>query len=275
MLRLIMVPVMSCLVTLVTMLTNATSVAQFNAESVKQLGAGSSISESATNVAPTDEPKEAISLSVWILTLAESATEESTALAANEQSGDLTEELSDKLHDKANNLPAVVGTREDVRALIGRLKVAGLLQKSREVRIQTLNGQTAVAQMGTDQPSITATQINDRGTTNNIMMRSVGTIVSVTPRIDTEGAIQVGFEYNSTRLEQSTDIALAEFEGHKPMMASFTVNQQSTTVVRLKSGSAVLVWSDATRESDGSETGGETQMIILAAEVVPSAEQGG
>src|SRR5262245_14800452 len=62
----------------------------------------------------TDEPRDAIALTVWALTMSNSSSPESDALVGN-------------LVDKANKLPTIVGTAEDVRELVGRLKAAGLL----------------------------------------------------------------------------------------------------------------------------------------------------
>ena len=62
------------------------------------------------------EPTESVALTVWILTIADSANPPA-------------DELSSKLAERAGNLSQVVGSIGDVRELVGQLKVAGLLRK--------------------------------------------------------------------------------------------------------------------------------------------------
>lgn len=236
------------------------------------------------------EPLETIAFTVWDLTIADSSAPE-------------TDELVGKLIDKANNLPTVVGTPDDVRELIGRLKAASLVRKLREFRLITTDGQPASVQSGTDRPSVIATQVSQMGAgrtarsrtnielqpaapapapaepptpepfvTNSIQMRSVGTQVQLTPRIDAASGIVVQFNYTSSDLERSPNVTLSEIPGRKPLMADYLTTCQVQSAVRLKSGTAVVVQSDTMRSADGETPTGRTQLLILAASVQPVLE---
>ena len=214
--------------------------------------------EPAPPEAPSDEPKQSIAISVWMLTL-------------TSPSGPEADELTSQLHDKANNMPAILGTRDDVQKLIGRLNVAGMLRKSREVRLLTVNGHPANSQSGADEPRIVATNVSDQGQMNSIQYQSVGTIVRATPRIDTDGAIQVSLVYNSSDITKSDDVAISRPVEGKEMMADVTTKHQIETIVRVKNGTAALVWSNVTDDLSR-KAASEIQMIILAAAVDPQTE---
>jgi hypothetical protein len=55
-------------------------------------------------------------------------------------------------------------------------------------------------------------------------------------------------------------------------MADLIATQQVETIARLKSGMAVLAWSDATSDTAADHVAGETRMILLAATVLPTLE---
>jgi hypothetical protein len=242
----------------------------------------------------TSEPRDMIALTVWDVTIASSTGPES-------------DELVGKLIDKANNLPAVIGTADEVRDLVSRLKAAGVLRKSREFRLLATNGDPAYAQSGASQPSVTGSNfttispsMSGRGSrranfeapapnatpaplpneppapepivTNSIQYRDIGTVVEVIPRIDTSGAVVVQFTYNSSDVESSPDVALAVIPGRKSTMADRIVTSQIRSTARLKSGTAVVVQTDAAHSSDGESSTGRTQLLILAASVQPALE---
>jgi hypothetical protein len=200
---------------------------------------------------PSGETRQAIALTLWTLTITDAE-------------GPEADELEGALRDKAKSLSGNVGSVGDVRELVGKLKVAGLLKKYREIRLMTVDGQVAAAQAGADQPSIVGTNFSDRGNTNVLQMRAVGTIVRAIPRRDTEGNIQVGLDYSCSSVTKSDRVNIAEMADSKPLAADVVTNTQVSTLVSIAPGEAVVVSGDATVDA----TGDETQLIILAAEIV-------
>jgi hypothetical protein len=237
------------------------------------------------------EPRDTISLNFWDLTISNSAGPES-------------DELVGKLIDKANNLPTVIGTVDEVRDLISRLKAAGVMRKSREFRLLATNDQPVYAQSGASRPSVIASNFtpsaSGRGgrratfeapapnptpaptpneptaseliVTNSIQYREIGTVVEVIPRIDASGAVLAQFTYNASDIETSSDVPLAVIPGRKSTMADRIVTCQIRSTARLKSGTAVVVHTDSAHSTDGESSTGRTQLLILAASVQPVLE---
>ena len=241
--------------------------------------------------AGTGEPRDMIAVTVWDLTISDSTGPES-------------DELVGKLIDKANNLPTVLGTADEVRDLVSRLKAANLMRKSREFRLLATDGQLSSTQSGADRPSVIATQVTsldsgasrprrgvnpptqnplpaptpnespapERIVNNSIQYRSISTLVQATPRIDTSGGIQILLNYSASDIERSSDVVLTEIPGRDPVTADSVVVRQIQSSVRLKSGTAVVVQADAAQTSDGESLTGKTHLLILAASVQPALE---
>jgi len=204
---------------------------------------------------PTGESKRPIALTLWVLTITESQGPEAG-------------ELEGALQDNATNRPALVGTHKVVRDMIAKLRVAGLLQKSREMRLVTLDGQTASAQTGADQPVIQATSSSNAGSINSIHYRSTGTIVQAKPVIDRDGFVQVGLNFDSSFFEISDGVVIAELAGKDPILAPVIARNSVTTLARIESGSAVLVSSDAKHDATSEKKSGRVELVILGAEIV-------
>jgi hypothetical protein len=205
--------------------------------------------------APTGEPRQAIALTLWTLTIKESTAPESS-------------ELESELRDKVNRLPSVVGTQKEVRDMVAKLKVAGVLHKSREIRLLALAGESATALTGADQPVIQAMNFTPTGTTNSIMYRSIGTIVEAKPIVDSDGLVQVGLTYECSFLDDAGGAVIAELQDKEPIRAPAVVRKSSTSLVRLENGKAVLVSSDTTQDASNEENPGQVDLLILAAEIV-------
>ncbi len=216
--------------------------------------------ETSDTPAPSAEPRDLVALTVWVLTVSDSATPE-------------TDELIGQLVDKANSLPVVIGKSDDVRDLVKRLKVAGLLSTSREYRLLTLDGQQVTSQAGSNHPTIVATNITNRGRTNSINFQQVGTMITATARIDAASGILVSLDYQASGVEKSRDVAIDQPGEGQPTFADIMATQQINTTVRLKSGTALLVRSDATQDFGEKSTGGQTRLIILSATVIPALEE--
>ena len=74
--------------------------------------------------------------------------------------------------------------------------------------------------------------------------------MQVVPRIDSPGVLQVELGLQLERHRNVPDVVLMEVPGRKPLAASRIVTQQVETVVRLKSGTAVLVQADSLHSTD-------------------------
>jgi hypothetical protein len=178
------------------------------------------------------------------------------------------------------------------------------LRKSRQFRLLTTDGEPASTQSGSDRPSVVASnfttihsgrgsrprntvelQANPTGTlsladppapepivTNSIQYRTIGTNIELVPRIDASGSVHVQLTYSSSDLESSSDVALTEIPGRKPIMADTIVTCQVQSSVQLKSGTAVVVQSDAAQSTEGESSTGKTRLLILAASVQPALE---
>jgi hypothetical protein len=203
----------------------------------------------------SDQPTESIALTLWILTVTDTPA----------APGD---ELTAKLVEKVGQLTPVVGSTNDVRELMGQLKVAGLLRDLREFRVVTLNGQQASAQRGRNQPRIVATSVDPRaGKTNQIVMEPVGTLVEMRPLIDAEGKIQVSVKIGESQVEKSEEVLIAEPANGSPLFADVVSTRQFNTATSLKSNTAVLLQSIAVKGSDDdAET--QTELIILGAAMI-------
>jgi type II secretory pathway component GspD/PulD (secretin) len=107
---------------------------------------------------------------------------------------------------------------------------------------------------------------------NSIQYQSVGTNVQATPRIDTEGAVQVNLAYNASNIIKSPDVAIMKLQEQDEMMADVITTHQVNTSVRVKDGYAALVWSESTQDASDESGNDQTQLIILAADVSPLAD---
>ncbi len=237
-----------------------------------------------------DEPKDSVSITIWALTVVD---------AAEPPADELTADFADRV----NNLPDEFSSAGEVRELVGRLKVAGMLRRAREFRLTTLEGQPAEVHVGANTPRVVATKIDpqpdrmrrrnrnqqeaepvaaaseqidsaqsDAIVTNAIAMEELGTIVQVVPNIDSSGGLQVKLDYNSSDIENAPDVVLMEVPGRKPVAASRIVTQRVETVARLKSGTAVLVQADSWHRMIDDAPKSETRLLILAASVDPALE---
>jgi hypothetical protein len=224
--------------------------------SQKSSPANDVIGQRGASVNLTDEPKPLIALHVWVLRLADSETQPADELAA-------------KLEEQAANLPYEMGSIRDARAFVERLKAAGLLRQTREFRLTSLDGQSAMLQRGADVPQIIAVQIDAlEGRTNSYQMRSVGTLLQTTTRLDSEGRIQIFLQYSSSHIEK-TDIPVFERKDIEPVFASAVFVEQFSATTRLKSGTAELISRNSTAGAE-QWSGGRTLAIIGAELVSPN-----
>jgi hypothetical protein len=204
---------------------------------------------------PTERPKAMIALSIWILKLSESH-EEADA------------ELTVRIAAQAENLSPMVGSVSEVRELVKRMRVAGLLQSERELRMVALDGQQVTAQIGRNQPRIVATASDPaHGRMNSIKYEETGVLINASPQIDTEDFIQVSVEIGESDTEKSTDVAISMPLEGAPLYADVVTMRQFNTTARTKSGEAVVLKNDAVHESKDPAQD-TTELIILGAAIV-------
>ncbi len=211
------------------------------------------------------EPKDLIALNLWVLTI---------DLPRAKAADDITASLV----QRANDLPTVIGSRDDVRVLIGKLTVAGVLVRSREYRVTAVSGQPVSIQSGGNMPLVTASQVmgggrggGGGGRVNSISYQTVGTTIQFQPRVIAGGNIDVTLNYNSSEQEEARNVAIAEGDDGNRLPATRTVTQQLQVTSRVKPGAAVLVQSDILAEPNNDAAGVRTQLIVLGASIVPNA----
>jgi hypothetical protein len=220
------------------------------------IGAFGNLSLPAMDPSQDETSKELIDINLWVVTIAASPKQ-------------LSEDLVSDLISKAKNAPTTFGTRDHVVDWIDKLKVAGVLERTRQFRLSALNGQTAHVQNGVTLPQVTSSSITQFGRTNAITMIPVGTIVQALPRIDASGQLRVAITYNASDLEKSSNVVLTEpADGKNPLMADQIVSQQFQSTVRLRSGTSTLVHSDIASQLAGDSAGVRMRLVILAADVI-------
>jgi hypothetical protein len=210
----------------------------------------------------TNEPTQIIQFHVWVLSI--DAPRDKTA-----------DQLVAALAETAGDMPQTIGTIPKVRELIGKLSIAGILQRSREFRFSAATGQPAHIESGAQDPMITSTQGNPAitgGRTNSYQFRPVGTVIQATPQLDPAGNIHVNLSYTSSSMQPSMPpVIISEESNGKTLSIPRIVNQSFRSTVRLRSGNAVLVQSDTTTDAVGG-AGMRAQLLILGAVVVPENE---
>jgi hypothetical protein len=208
---------------------------------------------------PSDKPRDMIAITVWVFTVKHAVAPED-------------EEPVGSLLDRAVALPTVVGTVEEVRDLVGRLKAAGLLEQLSEFRLSSLDGQSGTLQNGANEPRIVATNVDPvAGQSNSLNVQAVGSVLKVLPRITSANDIELSVEYNSSDIEKSNEIVIYKPVKGEPMFADLVVTNQITSSVRLKSGTAIL-FSSATSFEEADNTHARTQLAIVSASVLPALD---
>ncbi len=206
---------------------------------------------SATVKAPAgDSSKEIVVLTVWVVSMSDSPEHGKEGSKSN-------------VAWRLQNLPSEFASLNDVRSLLNDLKDSDRLRSVRELRLVALDGQVTRVQAGLDKPQIMGSNYTNFGRTNTVNYRSLGTIVDVSPRIDAKKDIQVEMNYNKSDMDKSNDVPLMETKEGKSQFADQISTYQFKTVVKLKSGSAVVVGKDSTSGSPVKTSGGQTELIIL------------
>jgi Flp pilus assembly secretin CpaC len=210
---------------------------------------GAAVRQSHSATPLSDTAKPTLVLTMWVVTLAESA-------------GHADDEKA-KLKERLNTLPPEFQSLNEVRDFIKSLKAANRVRSWRELRMITLDGQPAQLQVGSELPQIVGTSMSNRGRQNSLQYRSVGTMVEARPHIDSEKHIQVQLDYNMSDTAKSNDVALSEDNDGKSQFADVMIKRQFKTTVRLSNGSAVIAHCDASTGSADKSGDGLTELIIV------------
>jgi hypothetical protein len=200
-----------------------------------------------------EENAEILQLRLWVLSIRLSAEQ-----AQNETLRNLVTE--------ATNLPQTIESTNAFRELVAKLTKAQILQRSREYRIAAAVGQTAQLTNGSQRPVITNTTLSGRGggggRVNTYQYHSVGTSISVTPRIESMGLLSIALNFNDSDLAESDrSVPVAELDGAKPVMIPEITSVQLQTNVRLKRGGAAIVQTDTSSDSASGIV--EAKLIVL------------
>jgi Flp pilus assembly secretin CpaC len=206
----------------------------------------------------TDSPQSQLALTLWELTVSDTPKQPEADSKSN-------------LAWQLQNLPTEFGSLNEVRDFISRLKDAGRLQSWREVRLVAFDGQATHLKVGADRPQIAGTNHTSMGRTNSIVYRSVGTLIEVRPRIDTEKYIQVQLDYEASDLAKAEDVPLTESNDGNSKFANSIVTRQLKTAARLKDGGAAIVQTDSTSGSADKSVAGQTVLIILGGSIAQLA----
>jgi hypothetical protein len=226
-------------------------------EQVRELPTASN--EPAAERMRTDDPKETIMFTLWVLSLTDL-----TKQPDDEKRSKLAKEISD--------LPAVVGSIRQVRELIAKVQVAGLLRSAREYRLSSLDGASVSIQTGRNQPRIIATTRDAQaGLTNTLQLEPVGTIIELQPRIGSELDILVNVKFNQSEMEKSTDVVMAEPVEGSALYADVVTTRQFEATTSLKSNTAVLLQSTTATTSQAEASDVEMELMILGAAIVPAS----
>ena len=215
---------------------------------------------SADDAPLADSPQSQVVLSLWELTVSNSAKKPEADSKSN-------------LAWQLQNLPTEFGTLNEVRDLVSRLKDAGRLQSSREVRFVAFDGQSAFLKVGADKPQIVGINQTNMGRMNSITYRSTGTVIEARPRIDTEKHIQVQLNYEASELAKADDVPISENNDGSSKSASSVVTRQLKTAAKFKNGGAAIVKFDSTSGSADKSIAGQTVLIILGGTTGPDRRQ--
>lgn len=153
------------------------------------------------------------------------------------------------------------GPRDEVAAQIDKLKQARRLTNVHRLRLVAPNRQTAMIQIGMDQPQVTSSQFGPRGTAvNSISYRSVGTLVRATPRTLHENRIAIDLEISKSGMSPSADApVLAENDSGRQTKAESMRTLTVKTVAAVVSGHTVVV--------SGSQQPHQGELVLLSARV--------
>lgn len=141
-------------------------------------------------------------------------------------------------------LANLAGPAADVAKRLAEMEKQGQLNVVHRMRLATVDGQTAIVQLGERRPRITGSNAfgGGRGMANSVSFESVGTMVNIIPHVHGEDAVtmKLAVEKSGPRLRADSPI-IADAPGGEKVRAESTGTLTIQTVVRLSSGKTAVV----------------------------------
>jgi type II secretory pathway component GspD/PulD (secretin) len=160
----------------------------------------------------------------------------------------------------------LAGPTADVIARVDALLGSGGIAALRKVHIAALENQQATAQSGREVPMPANFQFNQR--TGNIspilQRRSIGTIVSVTPRVVSDNEIQLDVVVREDRIYVPDDAKPVGKDEKGPVVLPNVSTTNATGKITVKPGRTLILQQLPSDEKGDSEK----ILIVVAAEVV-------
>jgi Ca2+-binding EF-hand superfamily protein len=139
------------------------------------------------------------------------------------------------------------GPLHEVQSALEELQAQNAVLVTDSIQITTLDNQPAKVQIGRQVPTITSTQVTSRGRTHSTEYLSVGTLVSLTPRVNRNHVVlELDLEKSDVRPAPPTD----DETPLPPEMITVTLQ----TTVAVEDGHALLMEAARTRSHDKTTT---------------------
>jgi type II secretory pathway component GspD/PulD (secretin) len=138
----------------------------------------------------------------------------------------------------------LTGPAAEVAKRLAEMEKQGQLNVVHRMRLATVDGQTALAQLGERRPRVTGSTAfgGGRGMANSVSFESVGTLVNILPHVQGDDAVTMKLivEKSGPRLRADSPV-IADAPGGEKVRAESTGTLTLQTVVRLASGKTAVV----------------------------------
>jgi len=152
---------------------------------------------------------------------------------------------------------------KDVAARIDRLESRGYLRVLRRSLVSVTSGETGQLTIGSDEPCVTGSSFSQFGQQNNISYRDVGHVLTVSPRVDSDGRITAKIVVTDSRLLSDEDGVIITQNKDKTLLAPRILSISAQSNVRLADGQATAIGGLAT---DGNQQ--DNCLILITARLM-------
>lgn len=177
-------------------------------------------------------------------------------------------EWSESADSSKTSAADLSGDSGNVTKRVADLEKQGQLAILHRVRLTTVDGQPGFVQLGERRPRVTGSQFfgaggrggaggsGGGGFANSVSFESIGTLISVTPYVHTEGSVTLtlNIEKSGPRLRADSPV-LSESPAGEKIRAESTGTLTIQTVMRVANGQTAVV---------AGLTGKENQYLVLA-----------